>query len=76
MSKTLGYILLAKATMKDSDEPLQASWLETTDEYVIHRGDNIIADGLTEGQAQRLLDFLQGECEQDYEFKIEGGKIV
>lgn len=76
MSKTLGYIMLAKATMKDCDEPLEVNWLETTDEYVVNRGETIIADGLTEGQAQRLLDFLEGECEQDYDFKLEGGEIV
>lgn len=76
MSKTIGYIMLAKATMKESDEPLKIYSHPLEGGYAIYRGDTMIADELTEGQANRLLDFLQGECEQDYDFKFEGGEIV
>lgn len=60
----LGYIQLAKETKEHSDEPLEASWIESSDEWVVHRGSTIIAEGLKENPALRLLDFLQGECDE------------
>lgn len=51
-------------TKESTDDLLEVNWLESTDEWIINRGDLIIVDGLDENYAYRLLDFFQGECDE------------
>lgn len=51
-------------TKEGTYDLLEASWLESTNEWIINRGDLIIVDGLDENYAYRLLDFFQGECDE------------
>lgn len=62
--KLLQYIEWAKSTKEDNDNLLEVNWLETTDGYVINRGDTILVDGLEEQQAYNLLDQLQAACDE------------
>lgn len=62
--KMIEYIDLAIESKENSDELLEANWLETTDEYVINRGELIIVDGLTEQESWYILDELQGACNE------------
>ena len=59
------YVEEARYTL-DFDEPLECNWLEgeigSKGEFVVHRGDYIIADGLEELEAEVLLDELQAIC--------------
>jgi hypothetical protein len=55
------------------DEEMEVTWLDAVpfdkdgnptgevNEYIVNRGSYVIADGLTEQEANYLLDFLQGE---------------
>lgn len=40
-------------------DQLQANWLESTDEYVVNFGDEVLFDGMTEEEAERLRDKLE-----------------
>ncbi|PGO60666.1 hypothetical protein [Priestia megaterium] len=57
-------IAKAKETKKHSDELLESNWIETSNEFVINRGETIIIDNLTELQAEELLDIMQAECNE------------
>lgn len=40
-------------------DQLQANWLESTDEYVVNFGDEVLFDGMTGEEAERLKDKLE-----------------
>jgi hypothetical protein len=57
--------LVVETKKENSDELLELNWLESTNEWVINRGSVIITDNLyNESYAHRLLDLLQGECDE------------
>jgi hypothetical protein len=63
------YIVLAKESKDYSNEELEVNWLEplkpsdrTGKEHCVNRGSLVIADGLEEQEAYRLLDELQAVC--------------
>ena len=41
-------------------EELEVNWLETTDEWVVNKGNVIIMDGLEENDAYRYQAILEG----------------
>lgn len=43
---------------------LEVNWLESTDEWVINCGDEILFDGLTEDEARKLEDNIHGRVEK------------
>jgi hypothetical protein len=47
-----------------NDELLEANWIESSDEYCVHRGSYIVLDGLTEREADDFLDDFQAECDE------------
>lgn len=55
---------IALDTKNGDSNPLEVSWLETTNEYVINRESIIIIDGLREQEAYQILDKLQGVCNE------------
>jgi hypothetical protein len=62
VEKILVYVKLAKETKELTNGILECVWIERTDEWAIYRDNTVIANGLRENEAFRLLEFLEGEC--------------
>lgn len=74
VEEMLKYIEIAKEAKECyPDEDMESNWLDAVpfdkdgnptgeiNEYVVNRGSYVIADGLDEREADKLLDFLQGK---------------
>ncbi len=58
LEKAIDLVKYLRAEETDDVEELEVNWLESTDEWVVNKGNTIIMDGLTEVEAYRYEDIL------------------